>query len=133
MICITGAILKKLHVAIIRDTKFKFYIHCTKFRYIKVTLVFYILDIKRLPGICSSVCVCVCVYTANSTVPVCICWYNYCIYLFNSRIMYNTKLIKGVDKKNQLDVTFCILYFSSNSCSTCFGQPCAHHQELTTV
>ena len=37
----------------------------------------------------------------------------------------------SVDKKNQLDVTFCILYFSSNSCSTCFGQPCAHHQELT--
>ena len=31
-----------------------------------------------------------------------------------------------VGKKNQLDVTFCILYFSSNSCSTCFGQPCAH-------
>jgi hypothetical protein len=30
-------------------------------------------------------------------------------------------------------VTFCILYFSSNSCSTCFGQPCAHHQELTTA
>ena len=39
----------------------------------------------------------------------------------------------NVDKKNQLDVTFCILYFSSNSCSTCFGQPCAHHQELTTT
>ena len=39
----------------------------------------------------------------------------------------------GVDKKNKLDVTFCILYFSSNSCSTCFGQPCAHHQELTTA
>ena len=38
-----------------------------------------------------------------------------------------------VDKKNQLDVTFCILYFFSNSCSTCFGQPCAHHQELTTA
>ena len=37
------------------------------------------------------------------------------------------------DKKNQLDVTFCILYFSSNSCSTCFGQPCAHHQDLTTA
>ena len=37
----------------------------------------------------------------------------------------------SVDKKNQLDVTFCILYFSSISCSTCFGQPCAHHQELT--
>jgi len=32
-----------------------------------------------------------------------------------------------------LDVTFCILYFSSNSCSTCFGQPRAHHQELTTA
>ena len=39
----------------------------------------------------------------------------------------------SVDKKNQIDVTFCILYFSSNSCSTCFGQPCAHHQELTTA
>ena len=39
----------------------------------------------------------------------------------------------SVDKKNQLDVTFCILYFSSNSCSTCFGQPCAHHQKLTTA
>ena len=39
----------------------------------------------------------------------------------------------SVDKKNQLDVTFCILYFSSNSCSTCFGQPCAHHQEMTTA
>ena len=39
----------------------------------------------------------------------------------------------SVDKKSQLDVTFCILYFSSNSCSTCFGQPCAYHQELTTA
>ena len=39
----------------------------------------------------------------------------------------------SVDKKNQLDATFCIFYFSSNSCSTCFGQPCAHHQELTTA
>ena len=38
-----------------------------------------------------------------------------------------------VDKKNQLNITFCILYFSSYSCSTCFGQPCAHHQELTTA
>ena len=38
-----------------------------------------------------------------------------------------------VDKKNQLDVTFCILYFSSNSCSTCFGQPRTHHQELMTA
>ena len=39
----------------------------------------------------------------------------------------------SVDKKNQLDVTFCILYCSSNSCSTCFRQPCVHHQELTTA
>jgi len=44
----------------------------------------------------------------------------------------NTSFI-SVDMKNQLDVTFCILYFSSNSCLTCFGQPCAHHQELTTA
>jgi len=28
---------------------------------------------------------------------------------------------------------FCILYLSSTSCSTCFGQPCAHHQELMTA
>jgi hypothetical protein len=41
--------------------------------------------------------------------------------------------VDGVVKKNQLDVTFRILYFSYNSCSTCFGQPCAHHQELTTA
>ena len=39
----------------------------------------------------------------------------------------------SVDKKNQLDVTFCILYFSSNSCSTCFGQPRTNHQKLTTA
>ena len=36
--------------------------------------------------------------------------------------------LSSADKKNQLDVTFCVLYFSSKSCSTCFGQPCAHHQ-----
>ena len=42
---------------------------------------------------------------------------NYSLCLYN---------VRCVDKKNQLDVTFCILYFSSNSCSTCFGQPCAH-------
>ena len=64
---------------------------------------------------------------------------------YSCRIQYVTRLLclcRGdilnqikisVDKKNQLDVTFCILYFSSNSCSTCFGQPCAHHQELTTA
>ena len=28
---------------------------------------------------------------------------------------------------------FCILYFSCTSCATCFGQPCAQHQELTTA
>ena len=44
-----------------------------------------------------------------------------------------TGFSQSVVKKNQLDVTFCILYFSSNSCSTCFGQPCAHHQEQTTA
>ena len=43
------------------------------------------------------------------------------------------KYKKCVDKENQLDVTFCILYFSSNSCATCFDQPCAHHQDLTTA
>ena len=46
---------------------------------------------------------------------------------------YEEDKVSSVDKKNQLDVTFCILYFSSNSFSTCFGQPCAHHQELTTA
>ena len=41
--------------------------------------------------------------------------------------------LNDVDKKTQLDVTFCMLYFSSNNCSTCFGQPCVHHQGLTTA
>ena len=50
---------------------------------------------------------------------------------FIERVLTNETF--SVDKKNRLDVTFCILYFSSNSCSTCFGQPCAHHQELTTA
>jgi len=45
----------------------------------------------------------------------------------------HSKKLCCVDKKNQLDVTSCIVYFSSNSCSTCLGQPCAHHQELTTA
>jgi len=43
------------------------------------------------------------------------------------------RIILSVDKKNQQDVTLCILYLSSNSRSTCFGQPCTHHQELTTA
>ena len=51
----------------------------------------------------------------------------------NLDILLSTNCTFSVDKKNQLDVTFCILYFSSNSCSTCFGQLCAHHQELTTA
>ena len=42
-------------------------------------------------------------------------------------------LREGGQDRLAVDVTFCILYFSSNSCSTCFGQPCAHHQELATV
>ena len=49
------------------------------------------------------------------------------------RVVLKMSLKVSVGKKNQLDVTFCILYFSSNNCSTCFGQPCAHHQELTTA
>ena len=48
-------------------------------------------------------------------------------------LRYLSMKVFSVDKKNQLDVNFCILYFSSSSCSTCFGQPCAHHQELTTA
>jgi len=57
----------------------------------------------------------------------------YCCAVAVNHVAYTCVDLKsGVDKKNQLDVTFCILYFSSNSCSTCFGQPCAHHQELTT-
>jgi hypothetical protein len=51
--------------------------------------------------------------------------------------VYNLDVAQSDDffvyKKNQLGVTFCVLYFSSNSCPTCFGQPCAHHQELTTA
>ena len=34
--------------------------------------------------------------------------------------LQRTVRVLSVDKKNQLDVTFCILYFSSNSCSTFF-------------
>ena len=39
----------------------------------------------------------------------------------------------GVDKNIQVDVTFCILYFSSNNCWICFGQPCTHYEELRTA
>ena len=56
---------------------------------------------------------------------------HFCSYCFIANLQANPMFC--VDKKNQLDVTFYILYFSSNSCSTCFGQPCAHHQELTTA
>ena len=51
-------------------------------------------------------------------------------YMWRHASVIITNYTTLVDKKNQLDVTFCILYFSSNSCSTCFGQPCAHHREL---
>jgi hypothetical protein len=58
-------------------------------------------------------------------------WHSDC---YKSLVNSNSERINlRVDKKNQLDVTFCILYFSSNSCSTCFGEPCAHRQELTTA
>ena len=62
------------------------------------------------------------------------CRYRYvcvCVHVCTHTHTQNADMY--VDKKNQLDVTFCTLYFSSNSCSTCFGQPCAHHQELTTA
>jgi len=50
------------------------------------------------------------------------------------RLACNFDLLRvSVDKKTQIDGTFCILYFSSNSCSACLGQSCAHHQELTTA
>ena len=52
-----------------------------------------------------------------------------CLSTANGKL--NTKTY--VDKKNQLDVTFCIIYFSSTSFPTCFGQPCTHHQQLTTA
>ena len=54
---------------------------------------------------------------------------------FSRRTLHHgvSKQASSVDKKNKLDVTFCILYFSSNSCSICFGRPCARHQELTTA
>ena len=36
--------------------------------------------------------------------------------------------------KNPTRCHFCVIvYFSFTSCSTCFGQPCAHLQELTTA
>ena len=55
------------------------------------------------------------------------------LYFYQNLTATQTTICFSVDKKNQLDVTFCILYFSSNSCSTCFGQPCGRHQELTTA
>ena len=42
-------------------------------------------------------------------------------------------LQEGCQDRLAVDVTFRIIYFSSNICSTCFGQPCAHHQQLTTA
>ena len=41
--------------------------------------------------------------------------------------------IEGVDKKPPRCHLCVILYFSFTSYSTCFGQPCAHLQELTTA
>jgi len=39
------------------------------------------------------------------------------------RLLIDLRLV-SVDKKNQLDVTFCILYFSSNICSTWLPETC---------
>ena len=62
-------------------------------------------------------------------------WFPLIVFLLQDQEVsdYYWHSSRSVDKKNQLDVTFCILYFSSNSCSTCFGQPCTHHQELKTA
>ena len=57
--------------------------------------------------------------------------FHYPVIILLFSVSCSNHFLVSVDKKNQLDVTFCIFYFSSNSCSTCFGQPCAHHQELT--
>ena len=43
------------------------------------------------------------------------------IVIFVCKVGFTDQKYVSVDKKNQLDVTFCVLYFSSNSCSTCFG------------
>ena len=79
------------------------------------------------------------VYSSSKTVAIRLVCFHY-DYLISVQYIPTVPLTYGstqtnisVDKKNQLDVTFCILYLSSNSCSTCFGQPCAHHQELTTA
>ena len=72
-------------------------------------------------------------------VDVCYLLHNYQLHVSALMAIFRlNELTKNIGKlfvykKNQLDVTFCILYFSSDSCSTCFGQPCAHHQELTTA
>ena len=76
------------------------------------------------------------VHILNGCMYVCTYVHTYiCQWVEGHQILTTSLKLKenSVDKKNQLDVTFCILYFSSNSCSTCFWQPCAHHQELTTA
>ena len=76
-----------------------------------MTLIFYFVNNDRFVGV----------------------WTRIVIILRSRQCLLSDIFNLSVDKKNQLDVTFCILYFSSNSCLTCFGQPCAHHQELTTA
>ena len=47
--------------------------------------------------------------------------------------LFKKQWLFSMDKK-PTRCHFCvILYFSFTSCSTCFGQPCAHLQELTTA
>ena len=53
-----------------------------------------------------------------------VCYSSYCLWFAEIDPALKLNIVNfSVDKKNQLDVTFCILYFCSNSCSTCFGQP----------
>jgi len=62
-------------------------------------------------------------------------WLKYT--LWQILISYHSKKIfriKGIQYgiRNQLDVTWCYIYFLFISSTTCFGQPCAHPQEMTT-
>ena len=44
---------------------------------------------------------------------------------------WSTKFQSQCGIRNQLDITQYYVYFSFISCTTCFGLPCAHPQELT--
>ena len=59
-------------------------------------------------------------------------WTGWVEFMQEKTKWYNTLYI-GVDKKPAGCHFSVIPYFSIIHCSTCFGQPCAHHQELTTA